>query len=283
VESNVFCTESSEGRIRPSVLAIGGLDPSGGAGVVIDAAAARAAGAHAAVVVAVTTVQTGRAFGAASAIEPAAVLAAIQAVLGAHEVRAVKVGALGSAGVAEIVAELGGRPGFPPLIVDPVLESTTGGALVDAAGSAVLRRRVVPLAAIVTPNLAEAAALTGEAVDGVDGMLRAGLRLLDGGCRAVLVKGGHLPGEEVVDVFLDRRGKRRVFRQPRLPGGEVRGTGCALASLVAAHLALGCDLEGAVVRARAALRRAIAAAYEIGPGARILDFNRRRTSARGSS
>lgn len=268
----MFCNEAPAGRGRPAVLAIGGIDPTGGAGLSVDAAAIRAAGAHPAAVCAVATVQTGGAFLSSSAADPAAVIAAAGAALAALNVRAAKTGALGTAAVALAVAELAARAGFPPLVVDPVLASTTGGALIDAGGAAVLRERLAPLAALVTPNLAEAAVLSGGSVEGVDAMLLAGERILSLGCRAVLVKGGHLPGGDVVDVFLDRGGARRVFREPRLPVGEVRGTGCALASLAAAHLALGRGPGDAVELARAALRRALARSYESGDGPRLLEL-----------
>jgi hydroxymethylpyrimidine/phosphomethylpyrimidine kinase len=158
------------------------------------------------------------------------------------------------------------------VVVDPVLASTTGGALVDAAGREALRDRLIPLATLVTPNAIEAAALSGEPVASADDMMRAAARILALGCAAVLVKGGHLAGAEIVDVLVLRSGRRRVFREARVDAGEVRGTGCALASMIAGHLALGRDLEAAVDLSRSALRRAIASAYAVGEGPRVLDF-----------
>jgi hydroxymethylpyrimidine/phosphomethylpyrimidine kinase len=283
VESNVFCIEITRDRFVPTALAVGGLDPSGGAGVLADAAAFRAVGAHPAAVVAVSTVQSGRAFGGASPSDAGAVAAAIEAVLAAQDVRAVKTGALGSAALVEVVARLAARPGAPPFVVDPVLASTTGGALIDEAGGAALRERLLPVAALITPNLPEAAALTGIPVEGIDGMLRAADALLARGCRAVLVKGGHLAGDEVVDVFAGASGARRIFREARLPGGEVRGTGCALASFIAGFLALGRGLDEAVALGRESLREALAGARRIGDGPRVLDLSPRRTSGNATS
>ena len=272
MESNPFANGVGEYVVRPTVLAIGGLDPSGGAGLVVDTAAARSVGAHGAAVIAVSTVQSGLGFIGATPSPASEVIASANAVLATHDVRAVKTGALGSAAVVSAVATLAARPGFPPLVVDPVFASTTGGALVDASGRDALRDRLIPLAAIVTPNTIEATVLSGEPVAAVDDMLRAAVRILELGCAAVLVKGGHLVGSEIIDVFADRSGRRCVFRETRVGAGEVRGTGCALASMIAGHLALGRDLEPAVVLSRSALRRAISAAYAVGEGPRVLDF-----------
>jgi hydroxymethylpyrimidine/phosphomethylpyrimidine kinase len=272
MESNGITNASTNCSVRPTVLAIGGLDPSGGAGLLVDTAAVRSVGAHGAVVVAVATIQTGRAFVSATPSPASAVSAAVSHVLASHEVRAVKIGALGDAAVVAAVSALAARPGFPPTVVDPVLASTSGGALVDAAGYAALRDRLLPLAEIVTPNMAEAAALSASPVTGVDEMLRAAARILELGCKAVLVKGGHLDGAQVADVFADRMGRRCVFREARIDVAEVRGTGCALAAMIAGYLALGRDLEAAVALARAALRRAISAAYAVGGGPRVLGF-----------
>jgi hydroxymethylpyrimidine/phosphomethylpyrimidine kinase len=272
MESNRIAGVSTNCRTRPTVLAIGGLDPSGGAGLVIDTAAIRSVGAHGAGVIAVATVQSGRFFVSATPSPASAVTAAVSHVLASQNVRAVKIGALGDAAVVEAVSALAARPGFPPMVVDPVLASTSGGALVDAAGYAALLDRLLPLAAIVTPNMAEAAALSASPVTGIDEMLRAAARILELGCEAVLVKGGHLDGAQVADVFVDRTGRRCVFREARIDVGEVRGTGCALAAMIAGYLALGRDLEAAVALARAELRRAISTAYAVGDGPRVLGF-----------
>jgi hydroxymethylpyrimidine/phosphomethylpyrimidine kinase len=272
MESNRIADVLTNCRTRPTVLAIGGLDPSGGAGLLIDTAAVRSVGAHGAGVIAVATIQSGRAFASATPSPANAVAAAVSHVLASQDVRAVKTGALGDAAVVAAVSALAARPGFPPMVVDPALASTSGGALVDAAGAAALREGLLPLAVIVTPNMAEAAALSSSQVTGVDEMLRAAARILELGCEAVLVKGGHLDGAQVADVFADRMGRRSVFWEARIGVGEVRGTGCALAAMIAGYLALGRDLEAAVALARAALRRAISTAYAVGDGPRVLGF-----------
>jgi hydroxymethylpyrimidine/phosphomethylpyrimidine kinase len=255
------------------VLAVGGLDPSGGAGVVVDVAAVRAAGAHGAAVIAVSTVQSGLGFVRSTPAPAGEVIAAAEAVLATHDVRAVKTGALGSAAVVAAVADLLARHGAPPAVVDPVLASTTGGTLLDDAGAGALRERLLPLAALVTPNAIEAAALSGTPIASVDDMHTAAARLLALGASAVLVKGGHLAGPEVVDVFADRAGRRRELRAPRIARGEVRGTGCALASLIAGHLALGRDLTESIARAWSGLHAALRAAYAIGDGPLVLGLD----------
>jgi hydroxymethylpyrimidine/phosphomethylpyrimidine kinase len=259
--------------VKPSLLAIGGLDPTGGAGLLVDVAAARYVGVHAAAVAAVVTVQDGESFSSARSESPAAVREAVDAVLHGLLVGAVKTGALGSAGIVEALAEAARAPSFPPLVVDPVMRSTTGGALLDAEGSAALATRLLPRAALVTPNLAEAAVLACCEVASADQMERAARRILETGVGAVLVKGGHLGGDEAIDVFADRIGTVRVFSSPRLPVGKVRGTGCALASLVAALLARGATLMDAVERGRMILLHAMRGARRVGPGPLVLDFS----------
>ncbi|MDD5307100.1 MAG: PfkB family carbohydrate kinase [Deltaproteobacteria bacterium] len=263
----------TESVTKPSLLAVGGLDPTGGAGLLLDAAAARHVGVHAAVVVAVVTVQDGGSFALARPEDPALVREAVDFVLRALPVGAVKIGALGSAGIVEALTEASQAPSFPPLVVDPVMRSTTGGVLLDREGVAALAARLLPRSALVTPNLAEAAILAGCEVGSVGQMEKAARRILELGAGAVLVKGGHLDGDEAVDVFVDRTGTVRVLRSPRLPVGKVRGTGCALASLVAALLAKGEPLEAAVERGRKLLLREMGRARRVGPGPLVLDFS----------
>jgi hydroxymethylpyrimidine/phosphomethylpyrimidine kinase len=167
-----------------------------------------------------------------------------------------------------VAARLGAR-GAIPLVVDPVIAASDGAPLLDAAGVESLRTRLLPLATLVTPNLAEAAALTGRTVDGPAAMADAARALVGLGARAALVTGGHLEGD-AVDVLYDGRAVREL-RAPRIPGPPVHGTGCALATAIAARLACGAALADAVGDAKAFVARAIAAAMPLGHGARILD------------
>jgi len=256
---------------RPVVLAVGGLDPTGGAGLLADVAAIRSAGAHGAAVVAVSTVQDGETFAAMRPEDPGALREAVERVLGALDVRAVKVGALGSAANAAAMADLAGRRGGPPVVVDPVMRSTSGGVLLEEAAVGALLDELLPRAALATPNADEAAALAGVEVRREDDLVRAAEILVERGVSAVLVKGGHLEGPEVVDVLLERGRSPRVFRGERLGAADgARGTGCALAALAAAHLAFGASVAKAVERARRGLRRALEAAVRVGQGPPVL-------------
>lgn len=254
----------------PIILAVGGLDPTGAAGILMDALAARSVGAHAAAVLTVDTLQDGERFLSARAKDGATVRAAVEAMLQSLSIGAIKTGALGTAEIVEVVADLAERPGMPPLVLDPVIASTSGGALLDEDGVRVLRNRLLGRVALVTPNLAEAEILTGGRVEDISGMRRAAARLVELGAGAALVKGGHLEGRKIADVFFDRLGREKVFEADRSGDYEVRGTGCALASMIAGLLAWGRDLLYAATEARAKLSRAIIEAVEIGPGPRVL-------------
>lgn len=263
----------TESHIR-SLLAVGGLDPSGGAGVLVDGGAARSLGLHAAAVVALVTVQDGRSFASAAAVDPGLVRGGIEAVLRSQDVGAVKTGALGTARIVGLIADLAARDGFPPLVVDPVVASTSGGELLDRAGMKLLREELMPLATLITPNAVEAAALSGVEVVDAEGAARAAERLVGMGARAALVKGGHLPGERVVDVLVRPGEADLTLDGPRVGPAGVRGTGCALASLVAGHLALGRDVAAAVIAAREGLLEALRAARRAGSGPPFLLFER---------
>ena len=180
---------------------------------------------------------------------------------------AVKTGMLGDAVTIETVcgALAAHAPGVA-LVVDPVLRATGGGPplLADAALD-ILRRRLLPMACVITPNLAEAAALSGRPVHDLDGMRDAAHALLALGVPAVLVTGGHLTGGTLVDLLVTHAGAEE-FAAPRIETRHTHGTGCTLASAVATGLAQGMGLRGAVVRARAYVRAAIAAAPGFGGG-----------------
>lgn len=232
--------------MTPAVLVLAGLDPSGGAGLLADAEAIHAAGARPLGCATAITVQTARAVREVAPLEPRLVLAQARALLEEEPgIGAVKLGMLGSAAIAGAVATL---PATVPWVIDPVLRASSGAALVDAAEA---YRALLPLAAVVTPNLAEAGALAGRpAPDDEDGMRACGEALLAAGARAVLVKGGHLAGD-AVDLLVTHTGTVR-FAGPRLPGTR-RGTGCRLASFLAARIAGGTPLETAVRDAKASV------------------------------
>ena len=152
-----------------------------------------------------------------------------------------------------------------PLVVDTVMIAKGGTALLDDEGIAAMRKHLFPVAALITPNAPEAAVLTGRSVESPDDLARAGRMLLETGARAVLVKGGHLAGETVIDVLVDGSGVH-VFSAPRIAGTSTHGTGCTLASAIATGLAQGMTLQDAIARAREFVREAIRTGYALGHG-----------------
>jgi hydroxymethylpyrimidine/phosphomethylpyrimidine kinase len=178
---------------------------------------------------------------------------------------AVKSGMLGSAALVEAIARNLAERRFPHYVLDPVMVATSGDRLLDRDAERRVARLLVPLAEIVTPNLDEAEVLVGGTVRTPDAMERAGRALLELGAKAALVKGGHLAGQEVMDVLVTAGAVRR-FTRPRLDTTSTHGTGCTLSAAVAAGLALDRPLERAVTDALDFVHRAMAAAPGLGKG-----------------
>jgi hydroxymethylpyrimidine/phosphomethylpyrimidine kinase len=180
---------------------------------------------------------------------------------------AIKTGMLGSAALVEAVAEcLSERAQLIPRVIDPVMISTSGHRLVDTKGVEAIRSELVPHARLVTPNAPEAEVLTGKAVETVDGQRRAAERLLELGANGALVKGGHLEGRIVTDVLQTTTGEW-IFESPRIDTTSTHGTGCTLASAIAALLGQGVSVPEAVEQGRDYLMGAIRAAKGFGKGA----------------
>lgn len=257
-------------RVDQAVLILGGFDPSGGAGVLQDCRAVRAVGVHAAAVVTVRTVQDGTQLISAEPESVDDVREAVSLMLERFPVGAVKIGALGSADMVRLAATLASGADFPPVILDPVLSSTTGGALLSSEGGRVLRHRLLPHVFLVTPNLKEVEVLAGVPAVDLDGMRQAGARLIQMGAPRVLVKGGHLAAGDSVDLFFARDGTETAYRRPRIETDDVRGTGCALSSLIAANLAAGRTCPEAIEDAKKRVTRALETAYTVGDGPPML-------------
>jgi len=250
--------------VKGSVLAIGGSDPSGGAGVQADIKTITALGGYAATAITAITVQDTRSVTAIEPLAPDLVIAQARAVLDDVGADAIKTGMLASAAIVEAVADLlAGAEA--PIVVDPVLAASSGGALLEPGAVELLLQRLAPLAALLTPNAPEAARLTGISVATTDDLRRAGERLLTSGVRAVLMKGGHVPGESVIDVLMTPEGER-VFETSRIQTRHDHGTGCTLASACATGLAQGMSLGDAVARAHAYLGEALKRAPGFGAG-----------------
>jgi hydroxymethylpyrimidine/phosphomethylpyrimidine kinase len=251
------------------VLIIAGSDSGGGAGLQADIKAVTMLGGHAATAVTAITVQNTLGVHDVFPLPLDLIAAQARAVLDDIGTDAIKTGMLGTAGVVERVAAILDTAGVP-VVVDPVMIAKGGAALLQAAGIAAVRSLMVPRAALLTPNAPEAEALTGITVNDLDGQRRAGEALLALGAKAVLMKGGHVPGGTVIDLLLTPAGET-VMEGPRLDTRHTHGTGCTLASACAAGLAKGLPLAIAVAEARAYVFEAIRRAPGLGGGHGPLD------------
>lgn len=236
---------------RPAVLVIAGSDSGAGAGIQRDLRVLAHLGADAVTAITAVTAQSDHRLMSVLMLPPELVRDQIQAALETRPVAAVKIGMLGTRATVETIADcLGGLPGIP-LVLDPVLVSSAGSILLDAPGQDAMRDLLFPLAALVTPNIPEAAALLGEALaEGEEQLLDQARRLRDLGSRAVLLKGGHRGGDHAVDFLLEGARDPVRLSAPRL-SRTMRGTGCALATAIAASMSAGRTLVEACAGAKA--------------------------------
>jgi hydroxymethylpyrimidine/phosphomethylpyrimidine kinase len=260
-------TEAGTGTLA-RVLAIAGSDSSGGAGIQADIKTITALGGYAmTAITAVTAQNTQGVFGIAH-VTPELVALQIELVLGDLGADAVKIGMLGTAAIIEVVVDvLGARARRLPLVVDPVMLAKGGQPLLEPDAVKVLKERLLPMAALVTPNAPEAEVLTGVSVQSVRDLEHAAERLLLLGPAAVLVKGGHLEGDTVTDLLRTADGHSERFTSPRQSTRSTHGTGCTLASAIATGIAQGLTLRHAVDRARSYVQEAIRTAPGLGHGA----------------
>ena len=253
------------------VLIVAGSDSGGGAGIQADIKTVSMLDAYAATAITALTAQNTEGVFGVLPISPEFIRRQIEVVLDDIGADVIKTGMLHDASVIEaIAAVLQDRAPSIPVVVDPVMVAKGGARLIDPSAVYALKRLLIARAEIATPNLSEAEALCGMTIGDVAGMRAAGERLLALGCRAVLIKGGHLPGETVFDVLVTSGGVR-VWESSRIATRHTHGTGCTLASAIAAGLAQGLDIESAVDRARIYVHRAIAGAPGLGRGHGPLD------------
>lgn len=255
-----------------TVLAIGGLDPSGGAGLLIDNLATSATGCHFAAICSTVTIQNGLVFEKSLPQAPGDILAAMSLIDDAQQIRCIKTGALGTTEIVEAIVKITGQFPQMPLVVDPVIQSTTGGDLVSKTAKQLVKTQLLPRATLITPNLHEAQFLSDLPVNTVEEMEIAAQTIIARGANAVLIKGGHLEHGDIIDVFSQKNKKPIRLVNQRLQIGEVRGTGCALASLTAGYIALGESIENGVKRAREKLLQAMKHSKSLGKGPNILRF-----------
>lgn len=251
----------------PVVLTIAGFDPSSGAGVTADIKTIAAHGCYGVACISALTVQS---TGGVRRVEPVnadLVAETLRELVGDVEIAAVHIGMLGSARVVKAVADFLAKEKLPNVVLDPILKSTSGATLVDAAGARTLVERLLPLSAVVTPNVDEASALTGLAVTDPDQMRAAAHELHKLGAAGVVVTGGHL--DKAIDLlsFKTKRAvEQEIFKSERQRSNSTHGTGCAFATAIACHLAQGRGLPEAVLLAKAYVTAAISNAHPLGHG-----------------
>jgi hydroxymethylpyrimidine/phosphomethylpyrimidine kinase len=255
---------------KPVALSIAGSDPSGGAGIQADLKTFHQFGVYGEAVITLITVQNTRGVERIECLAPDLVADQIRAVVGDIPPAAAKTGALGNCAIIEAVAAL--AAGFPfPLVVDPVILSKHGAALLEADAVDALKTRLLPYTFLLTPNLEEAALLTGAEVRDIGDMRKAAEKLAAMGPRAVLVKGGHLGGDATDVLF--HQGEYREFTSPKIATRNTHGTGCTLSAAITASLASGYDLPEAVERAKQYVTAAIQSNPRLGAGAGPLDHH----------
>jgi hydroxymethylpyrimidine kinase/phosphomethylpyrimidine kinase len=258
-------------EFSPRALTIAGLDPSGGAGVIADIRAFRALSCFPTAAITSVTFQNDTTVFGAEHLSCETVRAQVLAVIEGNTVAGAKTGMLPTREVVREVARLFRETNLPAPVVDPVIRSTSGFALIEEYALAELLKELLPLARLVTPNIPEAELITGLRVNDEEGMRRAAQAMREMGARAVLVKGGHLKDQkagggrqeaedgQAIDV-LDDEGRVTVFREEWIEGGSLRGTGCMLSAAIAAGLGKGMSLEDSVCGAKAFVAGAISLA-----------------------
>ena len=263
----------------PVILTIAGFDPSSGAGVTADIKTIAAHGCYGVACITALTVQSTAGVLRVEAVDPALVTDTLQELASDIPIAAVHIGMLGTARVVKAVAEfLGRRPGkagiggktqsgLPNVVLDPILKSSSGADLLDAAGTRLLIEKLIPLADVITPNVDEAEMLTGLKVTDLDQMRAAAAKLHQMGSAAVVVTGGHL--DKAIDLlsFKTKNGiEQEVFKAERQRSNSTHGTGCAFATAMSCHLALGRGLAEAALLAKTYVTAAIAAGHPLGRG-----------------
>ncbi len=255
----------------PVVLTIAGFDPSSGAGVTADIKTIAAHGCYGVACISAITVQSTTGVRRVEAVDHGLVTETLEELATDLPIAAVHIGMLGTTKVVRAVADfLGKRTGkakLPNVVLDPILKASSGADLLDAAGTKALIEKLIPLADVITPNVDEAATLTGLKVSDLDEMRAAAARLHEMGSQAVVITGGHL--EKAIDLlsFRSKTGlEQEVFKAERQKSNSTHGTGCAFATAIACHLAMDRGLAEATLLAKTFVAAAIAAGHPLGHG-----------------
>lgn len=248
------------------VLSIAGSDSGGGAGIQADLKTFAALGCFGMTAITAITAQNTCGVRAIHGVPPEMLRDQMDAVLEDIGVDAVKIGMLHSPDIVRTVAQAIDRHRMQRVVFDPVMVATSGAKLIDDPAIAVLVAEMFPRVALITPNLDEAAILVGRPLSSPQDMALAAAELVGRGARAVLLKGGHLAGDTVVDLLLEGSGEPLWMQAPRIESANTHGTGCTLSGAIAAHLALGATLPDAVQQARAFVRQALQAGASVKTG-----------------
>jgi hydroxymethylpyrimidine/phosphomethylpyrimidine kinase len=267
----------------PIILTIAGFDPTSGAGVTADIKTIAAHACYGVACITALTVQSTSGVRRVEVLDPALVSETLEELAGDVEIAAVHIGMLGSAKVVRAVADFlsgqparpgtgrsgsqNGRPRLPNIVLDPILKSSSGAELLDTAGTRLLIERLIPLADVVTPNIDEAAVITGIEVKDLNEMKAAAAKLHEMGASAVVITGGHL--EKAIDLlsFKTKRGvEQEIFKAERQRSNSTHGTGCAFATAMACHLALNRGLAEAALLAKTYVTAAITYGHPVGRG-----------------
>jgi hydroxymethylpyrimidine/phosphomethylpyrimidine kinase len=255
----------------PVVLTIAGFDPSSGAGVTADIKTIAAHGCYGVACITAMTVQSTRGVRRIEPIDSSLINDMLEELTKDVDVAAVHIGMLATAKVVKAVADFLEKPKsnsrLPNVVLDPILKSSSGADLLDAAGTKLMVERLLPLAQVVTPNVAEAAAITGLKVTNVDEMKAAAARLHEMGATAIVITGGHLDKATDVLSFPTKSGlEHEVFKAERQRSNSTHGTGCAFATAMACHLALDRGWAEAALLAKTYVTAAIAYGHPLGRG-----------------
>src|SRR2546423_12466430 len=254
----------------PVALSIAGSDSGAGAGIQADLKTFAAFGVYGVTVITAITAQNTVGVRAVQEVDAGVIAAQLDAVAEDFSIAALKTGMLSSAAIIEVVAAGIERHRLRPLVVDPVMIAKSGDRLLREDAVEALRRRLLPLAHLVTPNIPEAEALSGRTIRTRDDRVAASLAIMELGAQAVVIKGGHSEDDPIVDLLVDGQGVHE-YPAPRIVTTSTHGTGCTFSAAITAALATGQDLQRAVAGAPATVSRPPASAPRLGPGPRALE------------
>ncbi|SFF01732.1 hydroxymethylpyrimidine/phosphomethylpyrimidine kinase [Chitinophaga sp. CF118] len=249
-----------------SVLTIAGSDSGGGAGIQADLKTFAALGCFGTSAITAITVQNTTGVTDIHPIPPHIVTGQIKAVMDDIKPAAVKIGMIHSADIASAIVDVLKAYKGVPIILDPVMISSSGRQLIENETITVLQQQLFPLVTLITPNLDEAAVLSGMPVRHLDDMKAAAVKILETGCNAVLIKGGHLAGTKLYNLYLDKSGKEHIITSDSISTHNTHGTGCTLSSAIAAFLARGFDIIAAIEQAGIYMHTAIEEGRDVKTG-----------------